>query len=356
VKRVTGKSLAEFSVEELFKPLGMTHTTWRDDYRRVVPGRATAYAPVQGGWVQDMPFTMVYGNGGLLSTMGDLMIWNDALSTGKIPGGKPVVALLEAQAKLNDGTPISYALGLTHDDYHGVHEIGHGGATAGYRTYVARWPERGLSVAVFCNAASADPGRYARQVADVVLGLPTETRPPVPAVTVAAADLDPLVGSYRDSTTDQMMIFAVRDGKPSMSFGGPWAELTPLGGGRFWSRNAGDFRFEKEGSGWRLLRTADGVKTFTRAAAFDTAAVPGADYAGTYRSDELDLNYVIRYQDGRLELLNAYRAPLKLVPFYRDGFRAGPMTVRFVRDGSDRVAGARMFAGRALDVRFDRVP
>src|SRR5689334_12055639 len=73
VQRVSGQTLDAFTQTRLFQPLGMTHTQWRDDFTRVVPNRATAYAPVAGGWQQDMPFTNMIGNGGVLSTMADLL-------------------------------------------------------------------------------------------------------------------------------------------------------------------------------------------------------------------------------------------------------------------------------------------
>ncbi|HEY0809068.1 MAG TPA: serine hydrolase domain-containing protein, partial [Longimicrobiales bacterium] len=44
VKRASGKSLAQFSKENIFEPLGMRHTEWRDDFTRIVKGRATAYS------------------------------------------------------------------------------------------------------------------------------------------------------------------------------------------------------------------------------------------------------------------------------------------------------------------------
>ena len=43
VSRVSGKPFAEFSQERIFEPLGMTQTSWRDDYTRIVKGRAIAY-------------------------------------------------------------------------------------------------------------------------------------------------------------------------------------------------------------------------------------------------------------------------------------------------------------------------
>lgn len=78
VQRVSGKSLADLSRERLFVPLGMAHSSWRDDFRRIVSGRAIAYDPVAGGYHEDMPFENGYGPGGLLTTVGDLLIWNRA--------------------------------------------------------------------------------------------------------------------------------------------------------------------------------------------------------------------------------------------------------------------------------------
>src|SRR6187399_3126653 len=43
VSRLSGQSFADFSRDRIFKPLGMTHTSWRDDYTRIVKHRAIAY-------------------------------------------------------------------------------------------------------------------------------------------------------------------------------------------------------------------------------------------------------------------------------------------------------------------------
>ncbi|MGH8249487.1 MAG: hypothetical protein ACREVI_02120 [Steroidobacteraceae bacterium] len=54
----------------------MTRTPWRDDFGRIVKGRAIAYAESETGFRVDMPFENVHGNGGLLTTVGDLLRWN----------------------------------------------------------------------------------------------------------------------------------------------------------------------------------------------------------------------------------------------------------------------------------------
>ena len=64
VSRVSGMSFAEFSKQRIFAPLGMTHTSWRDDHTRIVKGRAIAYSLENGEYHIEMPFENVHGNGG----------------------------------------------------------------------------------------------------------------------------------------------------------------------------------------------------------------------------------------------------------------------------------------------------
>lgn len=356
VQRVSGQSLQQFSAERLFRPLGMDRTEWREDYRKVVPGRATAYARQGSRWVQDMPFTMVVGNGGLLSTVGDWLRWNDALTNGTVPGGPALVRALETRGRLRDGTEITYALGLTVTSYRGVREVSHGGATAGYRTFLARWPERGLSVALLCNAANANASQLAHRVADVVLGPLPDPVPPGPVVAAPAEVLQAIPGRWRDSTNDQVLTFTARDGTLGVSNAAATATLTPLEGNRFWHAAAGEFRVEREGAGWVIRQHEDGPRTFRREPPVDAAAVRLAEYPGRYTSDELGVTYEVVLHDGRLQLLFPPADPATMLPVYPDGFGVQGRTVRFMRGDRGEITGLRVFAGRARDVRFHREP
>ena len=77
VSRVSGMPFAEFTRKRIFTPLGMTHTSWRDDHTRIVKGRAIAYSEPGRQFHNEMPFENVHGNGGLLTTVGDLLKWNE---------------------------------------------------------------------------------------------------------------------------------------------------------------------------------------------------------------------------------------------------------------------------------------
>lgn len=172
VQRVTGSSLAEFSRERIFEPLGLDDTQWRDDYRRIVPNRASAYAPSDGEYLIDRPIEHVYGNGGLLTTVNDLLRWDRHLRTGQGLGGDEFVRLMHERARLNDGQVIPYASGVIVGDYRGIPTVSHTGATSGYRAYLARFPEQEMAIAILCNTAGANTGRLGGQVADVFLDVP----------------------------------------------------------------------------------------------------------------------------------------------------------------------------------------
>ena len=170
VSRVSGQPFATFSRERIFTPLGLTSTQWRDNYRRVVKGRAQAYSRSGGGpWELEMPFENVHGNGGLLTTVGDLLTWTAMLEK-PTPAWKPMVDSMHVRGILTKGDTIEYALGLFIGDYRGVRRVEHSGATAGYRADLLRFPGKGLAVAVLCNAASAAPTQYANQLVDSLLG------------------------------------------------------------------------------------------------------------------------------------------------------------------------------------------
>ena len=169
VQRVSGKSLRDYAAEHIFKPLGMTHTEFRDDHHRLIPQRAIGYQPVDGGFRISQPEFDVVGDGGLYSTIEDLAKWDANFRTGQV-GGKTGVALLQEPGRLNNGQTIPYALGLTVSSTRGLKTYAHRGAYGGYRSAIVRYPEKGLSVVTLCNTATASAS-LADEVSNLLLGV-----------------------------------------------------------------------------------------------------------------------------------------------------------------------------------------
>ena len=103
----------------------------------------------------------------LFSTAPDLVIWNDALTNGRL--GTFVTAKIEEPASLKNGKKLNYARGLYVDSTSRGQLVWHAGSAAGYKTAVARLPEHRLSIAIACNAGEAadDRTKFAAQVLDL---------------------------------------------------------------------------------------------------------------------------------------------------------------------------------------------
>src|SRR5438105_4945166 len=172
VKRVSGQSLRDFADERIFKPLGMTRTHFHDDYTMLVPGRTSAYEPRRGPgarWRVGIPNFDTYGPTSLFTTVGDLLKWEANLDR-PVVGDARMFARMQVPTPLTTGDTSSYGFGLVMGNYRGGRVVEHNGADAGYRSYVGRFPDKGLAIAIACNAATANTTALARGVADAYLG------------------------------------------------------------------------------------------------------------------------------------------------------------------------------------------
>jgi CubicO group peptidase (beta-lactamase class C family) len=352
VERVSGKPFAQFSDERIFRPLGLTSTRWRDDFTTVVPGRAQAYARRGDGWELSMPLDNIHGPGGLLTTVGDWLRWNDHLTAKTL--GADVVALLTEQAKLTSGRTISYARGVTVGQYRGTTEIAHSGSTAGYSTYLARYPQKELSIAVMCNAAGANATSFTRQLVDAIV---PDLMVNMMADTVAAdpAALAKLAGIYRSSRTHEPMsiggIGGGRGGNVSAVGGGGWR----LGNSQMLVDNGADGRARS----LRVLGADADTVQWIRVASDRWA--PSQDqltaFAGRYQSPEIpNTTWTLSIEGGRLvaSVRPAIRVPL--TPVYPDAFTAGEFlgTVWFVRDARGAVTEMHSGSARVWDFTFTK--
>jgi len=349
VERVSKMSFQQFTHDRLFAPLGMTHTQWREDFTRLIPGRAQAYAREGGEWHLAMPFENVVGPGGLLSTVGDWLIWNEALTRKTL--GAAVVDSMTNRMVLTSGRAIEYGKGLFITSYRGVPEISHSGSTAGYSTFLARWPDRGLSIAVMCNAAGAPAGRYAHELADRLI----TDFPPAPALDttrVDSAQFAKLAGVYRN---ERSHVALALDAQPP-------ARLRALPDGWYWNPGNLRWHFDPGPTGAPVaLRAAlpdgDTVRyVYAAAARWNPTPAQLQEFVGSYRSEELGTTYAIRLEGDSLTLGVRPGLDLKLAPTYLDGFAIPGGAVWFSHDPRGKINAMHFGESRVWDLVVPRVP
>jgi CubicO group peptidase (beta-lactamase class C family) len=356
VERVAGVSFAEFTRARLFEPLGMTRTEWRDDHARIVPGRATAYQPAGGGGFRSqMPFEDVHGNGGLLTTVGDLLTWTGALAAGRV-AGPAFTEAMHARGRLNGGREIEYAAGLFVGGRDGVAEISHSGATAGYRAWLARYPDEEVAVAVLCNASHAGVRTLGHAVAD--LYLPGAAADPAP---IAGAALPPevagvRVGVYRGTRMKEGIRIEAGDGSLRIANG---PALLPVSETRFRTPGGAELVFdpvarEGERSGFAMVMPDGDTLRYEPVQAFSPSPGQLAEYAGRYRSEDAEADFELGVEDDGLVLRRRFGEPVPLRAIYPDAFESTVGTVRFVRDSRGAVVEMSLVTGRVWDMRFQR--
>ncbi|MFL5272262.1 MAG: hypothetical protein ACJ79E_09410, partial [Anaeromyxobacteraceae bacterium] len=103
----------------------------------------------------------------------------------------------------------------------------------------------------------------------------------------------------------------------------------------------------------RML-TPDGDSTLLMEARPGLTSQRLADYAGTYVSDELDVQLTIVVREGRLVLQRRESEDAPLRSAYEDDFVSPIGSLRFSRDASGRVTAFGIYNGRIRDVRFTR--
>ena len=350
VQRVSGESL------DVFKPLAMTHSRWRDDFTTVVKGRVTAYSgSAERGFRTDMSFTNMIGNGGLLTTVGDLLLWNENFFN-PLVGGRPLVDTMQTRMVLRSGRRITYALGLEVGTYDGVAEVSHSGATAGYRTFLARYPEQHVSLAVLCNAGSSNPVVLGHQVADLLVTKPAAAdQSGTAVVALSASQLERWAGTYVDRRTDRSSRFGVRGGT-LINEDAPNAEMRATSPNVFRLAGSADLVFTGSAPARSaVMIRADGDRTvLTEARARPLSPSALAEYAGTYTSDELDVKLVVAVKNGGLVLRRRPADEMTMRPIYDDDFGTPIGSLRFSRDAAGRITGFGVFSGRIRNVRFGR--
>jgi hypothetical protein len=111
----------------------------------------------------------------------ELVRWDENFYDGRV-GGLDVVRQLETPGRLNDGTTLTYAWGLTVGSYRGLPMVEHSGSLGGYRAHLIRFRAEHFSVATLCNLSSVNTGTLVRRVADAYLGerLTRPVPPPAP--------------------------------------------------------------------------------------------------------------------------------------------------------------------------------
>jgi CubicO group peptidase (beta-lactamase class C family) len=371
VARTSGMSFPDFTRKRLFEPLGMKSTTSPADLRDVIKNRALGYEKEGNGWRVGMYVGNERGStgGAVLSTAADLVVWNDALTSGRL--GAFVTGKLQEQAKLNNGRKLSYARGLIVDTYRGGTRVSHSGSAAGYSAWLGRLPAQGFSMAVLCNSDVASASALAGRVAEQFLPAPdskaaetAEAKPPgavAEGAGVTGVDLNSKAGVFVSERTGEPLRLVVNNAKLQIPGGAP---LVPVTNDRFRHQRGELFFMSQDEFELNFLspdefelKSMEGQTTrYRRAQPFAPTASDLQAFAGRYASEETGSAFrVVPGKDGLMVHLEGSSGKgSEIRPIASDTFQISRVTMRFLRDKDGKVVGFDYSNPLVRNIKFTR--
>ena len=192
VERVSGKTLRQFTHEEIFSKLGMTNSDIHDSFSIVVTNQPNGYDDSLGLWSTTISNAPATGSTGVSATLADLVSWHENFYSNRLgSSNQNLIARFETPGRYtsgpNIGKPVSnagmglpsYACGVM-PDTNGVNaRVWHTGRWMGFKTAACRYPDLHLSVFVLLNRDDQFPPF--QNVADVFLNNVRFANNPPPA-------------------------------------------------------------------------------------------------------------------------------------------------------------------------------
>ena len=365
VTRVSGMKFSRFLHQRVLDPLGMNQSRYIDDPDLVIRNRALAYEPQSGGaWRADMRLGNERGGAGaLFTTAADLVLWNDALASGRL--GTFVAGKIREPATLSNGRKLTYARGLSLLTENGIPIVLHSGGAAAYRSIAAHFPDQRVSVAVLCNAGEASDARddFAGSLFDLLTGKSLmRPRSTAPSAGITSIDVRGRAGLFFNERTDEPLRLTANNGRLAIAGGGPLVTLAAdrfriaRASTNFMSNDEFELHFLSEDQ--LELKSMEGTTTrYRRARPYAPSAEDLKAFAGRYESDELRAILEMAPGKGGLSsrLNESPTQVLELSPVDTDTFQRGMQTVRFRRDQAGKVIALELTNPALRRIRFTRV-
>jgi hypothetical protein len=158
------------------------------------------------------------GEGGMLSTVDDMLCWLAQMSNPAI--GTPTTWMtMKTPQRLANGTSTGYGLGLALGRYRGVDTISHAGGLVGGNAHVVTVPASGLDIVVIANRNDVSSTLLSNKILDVCL----------PDLKSADGCLSrkPILGVFRSPTTNRVIHLFVEQGQQIASIDGYNLPVSP---------------------------------------------------------------------------------------------------------------------------------
>lgn len=171
VEILSGKTYAEFIQENIFDKLEMNSSQYAS-YSEVIENRAYGYHQ-KDKYVNKnfISLSLPYSSGSLMSTVDDMLKWNEALKNNTLLKEETTKKAFENYT-LNNGEKISYGYGWHITALNDAISFEHGGSIFGFKSMGVYLPEEDIYVIGLSNCDCNSPTELTRDIAKTVMEKP----------------------------------------------------------------------------------------------------------------------------------------------------------------------------------------
>jgi CubicO group peptidase (beta-lactamase class C family) len=169
IGRAAGESFADLAHRRIFEPFGMSATMFRDHPGPLPPAAARGhFEAIDGARYEEPARFHAVGAGGLWTTTSDLARWDANFTDDRLTGGW-LPEHLTRVGRLNDGTPLHYAMGVSVRSHRGLPIVSHGGSFPGWESKMVRFPSVRTTFICLGNTDDLDVSGLVFEAADLLL-------------------------------------------------------------------------------------------------------------------------------------------------------------------------------------------
>ncbi len=186
VERASGQDYESFLKEFFFKPLDMRDTGYqlpRDERARIAHGKkddGSDWGSVYENFIADGgPGWHLVGNGGIHSTLDDMLRWHRGLQNGSVLNATATTKLYGKYASEPGGTFYGYGWSIEETPW-GATLITHNGGNPYYFADFLRFPDDDIAIYLWTTSRDGRLKDIGRPLASIVYGSPTPSIPPPP--------------------------------------------------------------------------------------------------------------------------------------------------------------------------------
>lgn len=164
IEIVSGQSYEDFIQKNIFDKLEM-EATYYANHRKIIKNRVSGYHNKEGYINNDyISFTLPYASGSIMSTVDDMLKWQNAMDTNKLVSSKTKKKIL-TNYKLNSGEEIHYGYGWHIKEINNSISIEHGGSIFGFKSMGIYLPKEKVYVIGLSNCDCNSPTQITKDIA-----------------------------------------------------------------------------------------------------------------------------------------------------------------------------------------------